>query len=495
MKILSLIIIFASYMLVSTSSWIVRKFGEVTYEQLVFHSNIPLDTDARLIKSYFQNTFMVAIIVVLVFCYVLRKISLKKGFIASLVFSVFCLVYSFNVLNVKELLDEKNNHRKISTFYEMHYRDPLETKITSPQIKKNLILIFSESMETTYASKEYNGDNLIPELSEIAKDNINFSHNDELGGFYNLKVAGYTQASLIAQLCAVPLRLPIDSARYRPKNGFLPGATCLYDVLKKDDYNLSFMYGTLKESSGTDKFFATHGNPKILDWNFYTKRDNLVENKVEKKAAKYNSFFKKALRDEALFTYAKEELNELNKENKPFAFIIMTLDTHFGTEYFDAKNCETKYHDKDVPDNFNYKNVVSCSSSKIANFINYLKAQPFYDNTEIVIVGDHLTMGNNIFEKGADRAIYNVYMNPSHDMPSKIKNRKFTALDTMPTILESLGYEIDGGKLGLGTSLFSGKQTLLEEGMTVEELNYELEKQSHVYNKILYGKDVEASKK
>ena len=160
----------------------------------------------------------------------------------SLIFATSCLFYSYDKLNVKELLTERNNHKEMGTFYEAYYKDPQSVNISSPKNKPNLILIFAESMEATYANKEYNGDNLIPELTKLADENINFSHNDNLGGFHNLKVAGYTQASLITQLCAIPLRLPIDSARYRPKNGFLPGATCLYDVLAKDDYNLSFMY-------------------------------------------------------------------------------------------------------------------------------------------------------------------------------------------------------------------------------------------------------------
>lgn len=478
-------------MLASTSGWIVRKFGEVTYEQLVFHSNIPLDTDARLIKSFLQNTVMTSLIIVVVLFFILRKISVKKSILLSLIFATSCLFYSYDKLNVKELLTERNNHKEMGTFYEAYYKDPQSVNISSPKNKPNLILIFAESMEATYANKEYNGDNLIPELTKLADENINFSHNDNLGGFHNLKVAGYTQASLITQLCAIPLRLPIDSARYRPKNGFLPGATCLYDVLAKDDYNLSFMYGTLKESSGTDKFFASHGNPKILDWNFYTKRDNIVENKVGKDASKYHSFFKKALRDSALFTYAKEELNSLSKQNKPFAFIMMTLDTHFGTEHFDDKNCKVKYHDKDVPDNFNYKNVVSCSSSKIGQFIDYLKNEPYYDNTKIVIVGDHLTMGNDIFKKDADRTVYNVYINSSNENKAFTKNRKFTALDTMPTVLDAMGYQINGNKIGLGVSLFSGEKTLLEELETTEKLNSELDKQSAVYNKILFGKEVQ----
>lgn len=35
--------------------------------------------------------------------------------------------------------------------------------------------------------------------------------------------------------------------------------------------------------------------------------------------------------------------------------------------------------------------------------------------------------------------------------------------DLMPTIIESMGGHIAGGRLGLGTSLFSGQKTLIEQ--------------------------------
>ena len=136
-----------------------------------------------------------------------------------------------------------------------------------------------------------------------------------------------------------------------------------------------------------------------------------------------------------------------------------------------------------------FKNVVSCSDSKIASFIEWIKQQPFYENTEIVVVGDHLTMGDTIFNDTMDRSVYNVYIN-SAVKPDKMiaKNRQFTALDTMPTILETMGYKIEGHKLGLGVSLVSGEKTLLENGLSVKELDQELDKQSLIYNKLLYGK-------
>lgn len=489
MKILSLVLIFIGYMFTSTANWVVRKFGELTYEQITFHLNVPLDTDPRLIMSYALNTVLMVAIIAFISYIILKRVSSRKSLFFAILFLLSSLAYTYNKLGIGDLLKEKDNQNILGNFYEQHYVNPYATDVKTPENKRNLIMIFAESMESTYANADYFGDNLIPELSKIAENNIHFSHNEALGGFFNIKGAKYTQASMISQLCAIPLRLPIEAARFRPKNGFLPGTLCLYDYLKNDGYNLTFLYGTSKESSGTDKFYATHGNPKILDWNFYARRDNLKKNKVAKKDKKksYRSFFKKAIRDERLFKYAKDEIIELDGKKEPFALILMTLDTHFGTEHFEAKNCQIKYHDKGVQDKDNFKNVVSCADKQIAEFIDWIKAQPLYENTEIIIVGDHLTMSSSIFNEAMDRTVYDVYINSSLQDKRYTQNRRFTALDTLPTILESMGYIIEGHKLGLGVSLFSGLPTLLEQGISIKELDRELDKQSKIYNKILFG--------
>ena len=44
-----------------------------------------------------------------------------------------------------------------------------------------------------------------------------------------------------------------------------------------------------------------------------------------------------------------------------------------------------------------------------------------------------------------------------------VKNRKFNNFDLYPTILASLGFEIEGNKLGFGTNLYSGEKTLSEK--------------------------------
>jgi len=482
MKIISIALLFVSYMLFSTANWVPHKFGKVTYEQIMFHLNVPLEAETRLIYSYLQNTVMIAVLLSLILFFIMRKVSPKKCAWTSLFLLCLSFFWVYYKLGIGQITEEYHNRAAIGSFYEKHYVDSHKVKITAPEHKRNLVLIFAESLETAYAKEEYFDTNLIPEMQTLAENNLNFSDNDGFGGFYEIYGAQYTQASLIAQLCAVPLRLPVKFRRYHPQNGFLPGALCLTDILARDGYNQSFLSGMVKNYAGTDKFVETHGNVKLLDWNFYAKRDKLNKNADPQR--------KRIVRDAKLFEYAKEELTALSQKDKPFFLILMTMDTHFGTEHFSKENCQIKYHNTSIPDAEYFKNVVSCASLQISSLVEWIKAQPFYENTEIVVVGDHLTMNSTIFNNNMKRRVYNVYINAL--MPEKkvnLKNRRLTALDTMPTLLEGLGYKIDGRKLGLGVSLFSGEKTLLET-VGLETLDKELEKQSKIYNKLLYGKEI-----
>ena len=59
-------------------------------------------------------------------------------------------------------------------------------------------------------------------------------------------------------------------------------------------------------------------------------------------------------------------------------------------------------------------------------------------------------------------------------------------MDYFPTLLASIGVEIEGDRLGLGTNLFSNEKTLMEK-YSIESINSEFIKHSKFYNdNILY---------
>ena len=78
----------------------------------------------------------------------------------------------------------------------------------------------------------------------------------------------------------------------------------------------------------------------------------------------------------------------------------------------------------------------------------------FLDLDKLEVYDDH--------NGGTTRKVYNVFIN-TKVTSGKMKNRQFTTLDYFPTALASIGVEIKGERLGLGTNLFSDVDTLVEE--------------------------------
>ena len=87
------------------------------------------------------------------------------------------------------------------------------------------------------------------------------------------------------------------------------------------------------------------------------------------------------MEDKYLFEYAKQELTEISQQDEPFAFTMLTVDTHH-IGGFTCQLCGSNYEES-------YENAIACASAQVYNFVRWLKEQPFYENTTIVITGDH----------------------------------------------------------------------------------------------------------
>ena len=92
-----------------------------------------------------------------------------------------------------------------------------------------------ESAETTFQDVPSGGmmdQNLIPEMTALAKENISFSQTDEISGAAVAPACGWTIAGLVAQTSGLPLKLftfdekKADNAMNK-YTSFLPGAFLL----------------------------------------------------------------------------------------------------------------------------------------------------------------------------------------------------------------------------------------------------------------------------
>lgn len=373
-----------------------------------------------------------------------------------------------------EIDDYISRKRSVSSIYENYYEDPNAIEISGEK-KKNLLFIYLESMETTYASIEEGGKqeiNYIPKLTQMAYDNVSFSNSTKLGGFHCVPGSGWTMAALMTTNSGVNYMLPVEGNSMDKYELFAPGVVALGDILEKKGYFQEFLCGSESEFGGRKKFFEQHGNYEMCDYNTAIKEGYIDDD--------YKVFW--GLEDEILYKMAKNELLELASKNQPFNLTMLTVDTHHVEGYV-CGLCEEKYP-------IQTSNVLSCADNQIYDFIEWCKKQEFYEDTVIVISGDHPRMDTSLVENvdSYDRTIYNCIINADTEVKLSKTNREFTSLDILPTILAAMGYEIEGDRLGLGTNLFSDKQTLAEE-LGFEVLSEELSKYSNYYNeKILQYK-------
>ena len=328
-------------------------------------------------------------------------------------------------------------------------------------------------MENTFAEPEAGGpiyDDFIPELSALAAENVNFSNDDDLGGALSFSGTTWTAAAMVTQTSGINVQVPLDAEYFGGENGYMPGVVSLGEILEDAAYRQTLLVGSDAQFGGRDAYFTEHGNYNIVDMNTLKDRRWLPED--------YRVWW--GFEDAKLFEAAKWELTALAAGDGPFNFTLLTCDTHFPDGYH-CQECRDEYPER-------YPTVMRCSSRMVSEFIRWVQAQPFYENTTIVISGDHMTMDPDFME-GVDenytRTIYNCIINPAVE-PLREKNREFGTFDMFPTTLAALGVQIEGDRLGLGTNLFSEKPTLCEL-YGFEALDWELQKKSEFYEERFLG--------
>ena len=401
-----------------------------------------------------------------------KRISINLAYIYRLVVCITSFVFMYrSIMYVDEkyeLFNYIEMRRTATTIYENYYVDPEDVDIVLEGEEKNLILIYMESMESTYASVEeggYQEINYIPNLTKIAQEEISFSDGDKIGGAKPLTGTTWTMGALFASSAGIPFSFPVEGNSMGARKEFASGVTTLGDILEEKGYNQEFLCGSDATFAGRKEFYEQHGDYKVFD--YYTA--------IEEGYIEEDYFVWWGFEDEILYDIAKDEITELAKKNMPFNFTMLTVDTHFVDGYV-CELCNDKYDDVAA-------NVISCADCQIAEFIEWCKLQEWYDNTVIVIVGDHKRMDEALVEniEQSEREIYNCFIN-TKDINVQTANRVFTAIDIFPTIMGAMGYSFEGDRLGLGTNLFSGRQTLAEE-LGYDILNEEVGKHSNYYIK------------
>lgn len=478
-EILTVFIAGLSVLLALSVRWMFATWTKLSMDELVYHLTAPLDgTNTDMIWDYVRVCAVPTILVIFFLILILiawrkkEKVHLFRGIInlVALVGIIVMLGYTWTELGVGDYLKDQNTESK---FIEDEYVDPTDVEVVFPEQKRNLIYIFLESMETTYSDVDDGGafdENVIPELTEIAQTNEDFSGADpKLNGGYSLAGTTWTMGAMFAQTSGLPLNISISANDMDTQDSFFPGVTTLGDILSDAGYTQTLLIGSEAQFGGRKLYFQEHGNYEMEDYS-YAIENGLIP-------SDYKVWW--GYEDQKLFEFAKEKLLQLSQGDEPFNLTMLTVDTHFEDGYV-CEQCPTEYDTQ-------YSNVMACSSRQVGEFLKWIQQQDFYENTTIVISGDHPTMDSDYCaeidqEGNYDRRVFTAYINAAAYAQDQ-QERTYSTFDNFPTTLAALGVQIDGDRLGLGTNLFSGTKTLLEE-FGNSKVNAELKKKSEFIEKL-----------
>lgn len=440
--------------LIVSLAWIWLRFGRVEIEQvlsvLLIGGDGIFSSDTRLVFE----TCVVLLLTTFLAVYMAKKPFVKRfrvGWVVTLMLvfiMILLLVIKFKpAINKSDHAVEFNiggsvevdrirvnaDEQKQNT---SEYIEVVVQKIAPPAKKRNLVLIYVESLENGYRNQEIFGKNILSELD--SNIGLEFKKYEQVFG------VGWTIGALVSTQCGVPLRPSQDVIKFILQQGndgnvqgeraaeFMSGFTCLGDVLKRYGYKNVFMGGASGKFSGKEKFLKKHGYDQ-----FYGRE---VWERLEEK--KYNGW---GLYDDRLFANARQKVRELESAKEPYNLTILTVDTHHP-EGFVNDDCKVRFPNAD------FQNIVECTSIQVSSFVNYVRAN--YPNTDIVVIGDHLAMINPVIDKlnaTGQRYIYNKFM-----MNDNLKKNRdlIHHYSILPTILYGLGFRFADARLGLGQSGF-----------------------------------------
>lgn len=485
-----------AFFLASSAYWIGDNFGEPSLEQIFYHAQFGLnglvDTDAAIIKSFLAWCIVLPITAAMLLVLAEYSIALffthgathwltRPARLANIHFikvvywfighraPFYTLLTAGIYFGVQFSVSVFIHHLFGKDYFGEHYLAPAQVKLIKPVNPKNLVIIYVESLEDSYKDTHLFGKNLLARLDAL--EGTSFDRYKTAPGSW------WTIAGITATQCALPLKsvsLYDGNDQGERIKSFLPNAVCLGDVLHDAGYHNVYMGGDALAFAGKGMFFRDHHYDEVYG------KDEL-KGKLKEEDMNFWGLY-----DDDLFAAFKAKLVELHAKRQPFNLTITTIDTH-GPEGHYSKYCKAKGVK-------NFEGIVECTAEQVVEMVEFISKSGFLEDTNIVIFGDHLAMENpvsNKIEKIKERHIFNRLI--SQD---KIhKNREdILPFDMFPTLLDFIGFKVEGGKLGLGYSAIV-ENTPLPPVTEYEDMNRDLLNKSDHYLDLWKTKQVLADPK
>ncbi len=375
-------------------------------------------------------------------------ISLAILIIASLVFLLFSTSLSFLFLSKTSAIGMPTNNKPMTS--------PSLPNYYAEATGKNVIVIQMEAFQNFPIQKSLMGHTLTPNLNNLINDSIYFKN-----GISQIASGNTSDAEFILNTSIYP---PTSKAPFL--NSTDKPYIALPTILKKQGYYSATFHTNTADFWNRKNMYPSLGFDTFYDKTFFGTDETIF----------YGAS------DKILYEKTLEELKNYKKIGKNFYVNLVTISSHAffrNKEWMKPISFGGNY-DKAIVGR--YLAAVEYTDRQLGSFLDKLKKSGLYDNSLIVIYGDHFGLtynnmeaeykneNNYLIEKVLGRPYDNLdYINIPiiFKLPSSItKNRTFISelpagqMDIMPTILNLLGVKDTDGKF-FGNDLLNIENNLL----------------------------------
>lgn len=391
------------YYIYSSNVVTVAQISNLQYTEQI------LDTIPSLFKlKYLLYFFDVVLIIILVVCRILkiekqekndREIKKRKIFAITVGLITFILICVGFIDNASEKSWNREEQIESTTIYGYHIFDIINTITYKNRVKyseydemikdydelkqdfendygkinydfggildnKNVLIVQLESIQQFVAHLKIDGKEITPNINRFLDENIEFK---------NMHMQSYSSTA-DAEFATITSVYPMENGMSYSKH-FTNTYDDIFKMFNRKDYYTSYMHGNIPE-------FWNRGNVysrmEIDSMSFI--------NNFEDTSEMINSF----LSDELFYRQAVEKIS---KQEKPFMTYLVAASSHtpFDLDGIQDRDKKISIDVGKLKDTYlgNYLESVNYADYAFGIFVDELKSKGLYDDTAIIIFGDH----------------------------------------------------------------------------------------------------------
>ncbi|HLQ71192.1 MAG TPA: LTA synthase family protein, partial [Bacillota bacterium] len=268
-----------------------------------------------------------------------------------------------SLTKTQRVFADGNELPDIESYINSNVRSDGEYEMFGAAKNRNVIFISAESVQQTVIDRDVNGEEITPFLNSLIDDEDTFYFDN----FYHQTQQGKTSDSeFLLENSLYPLsRGAVFFTHAQNKYHALP------EILGENDYYSAVLHANNKSFWNRDQMYESLDYDYFYDENAYEINDN---NSVGW-----------GLKDKPFF---EQSLKYLQTIEQPFYTKLLTLTNHFPYELEEEDMSIDRYDSNSATLN-HYFPTVRYTDESIEGFFNQLKQAGLYDDSIIIIMGDH----------------------------------------------------------------------------------------------------------